>query len=480
MNDRTLISGGCVVTVDDAIGVLPTGDVLIEDGRIAAVADGIEAGDARRIDAAGKIVMPGFVDNHRHTWQTPLRGLLGNGTQRDYLLAVRLQMAALFQPEDNYVGNYVGALEALDNGVTTIVDYSHNAETPEHAVRALDGLRDAGIRAVWAMGYLPGRQAIESVYALAQAGPSPFGPPTFSPDQRDAFAHEIAGERFSSREQLLTLGIAPAEMALVEPEEIWRAYRLAGELEALLTHHTNPAWFPPGDITRLGEQGVLDAETLLVHCTLNTASEWEIIGRTRSHLCVCAESEMQMAMGPPATARMRSLGLAPSLGVDTVSSNGGDLFAQMRLALQTERHADNLEAIEFTETEGMAGLPPQTVSATTEEALRWATLAGAEGAGLGHVTGSLTPGKRADVVILDPGLQLSGWDAERATNSIVLQATPRNVETVLVDGQVVKEDGRLNHVDIGVAERAMADSKATLLEAAQAHGGYFAEVDLPI
>src|SRR5690349_9162982 len=147
--NRLLIKDGYILTMDDTLGELPKGSVLVEGKRIVAVAPTIEASDAEIIDAQGMVVMPGFVDTHRHTWQTQLRAICADWTLMDYIRGIRFFISPEYSPHDVYVGNYVGALEALNAGVTTILDFSHCNNTPEHADGAVTGLRDAGIRAVF-------------------------------------------------------------------------------------------------------------------------------------------------------------------------------------------------------------------------------------------------------------------------------------------------------------------------------------------
>src|SRR5438874_12084568 len=133
--------------MDDAIGELERGSVLVEGDRIAEVSPAIEARDAERIDASGMVVMPGFVDTHRHTWQTALRAICADWTLMEYFRGIRMNISPEYTPEDVFAGNYVGALEALNAGVTTILDFSHCMNSPRHADAALEGLRDTGIRA---------------------------------------------------------------------------------------------------------------------------------------------------------------------------------------------------------------------------------------------------------------------------------------------------------------------------------------------
>src|SRR5262245_42113153 len=140
---RTLLRGGMVVTMDPDLGDLRQGDVLIEDGRIAAVAATVEAADAEVVDATGKIVMPGFVDTHRHTWQTAFRGIGADWTFKQYGAAMHGTLRPRYQPEDVYLGNLLGRIEALNSGITTMLDWFHCSDRPENADAAIEALRAA-------------------------------------------------------------------------------------------------------------------------------------------------------------------------------------------------------------------------------------------------------------------------------------------------------------------------------------------------
>jgi cytosine/adenosine deaminase-related metal-dependent hydrolase len=150
---RTLVRGGRILSMDPAIGQLPQGDVLIEDGLIRAVEPSLGEVDAEVIDATGHIVAPGLIDTHRHTWQTQMRALCTDWTLTDYLFGIRFSVSPAYTPEDVHLGNLLGAVDALESGVTTILDFSHCNNTPEHADAAVAGLLKAGIRAVFGYGF---------------------------------------------------------------------------------------------------------------------------------------------------------------------------------------------------------------------------------------------------------------------------------------------------------------------------------------
>ena len=153
MSTRTLLRGGTVITSARAGEVLPDTDILISaDGTIEAIGHGLSVDDAEVIDVTGRIVLPGFVDTHRHTWQSVVRNVASDWSLTEYLAGLHTGLSKFFRPEDTYTGNYLGALEALDAGITTLVDWSHNLATPAHADAAVQALTDTGMRAVFAHG----------------------------------------------------------------------------------------------------------------------------------------------------------------------------------------------------------------------------------------------------------------------------------------------------------------------------------------
>src|SRR3954469_12671779 len=250
--------------MDDSIGELEQGDVLIEEDRIAEIAPHLDVSDAERIDATGMVVMPGFVDTHRHTWQTAMRAICADWTLMEYFRGIRINISPEYTADDVYAGNYVGALEALDAGVTSILDYSHCNNSPAHADAGIAGLREAGIRGVYAYGYFP----------------APVAEPAFaSPAERIADARRVRSEHFSSQGDLLTMGVAITEAGLIPFEDTAAEVRSARELGALLTAHTACVWGSRSTmgITELNAHGLLDAEQVHVHCNSLPDHELELL-----------------------------------------------------------------------------------------------------------------------------------------------------------------------------------------------------------
>src|SRR5215467_1464308 len=150
---RVLLKGGVVLTMDPRLGDFEKADVLIEGSKIAAVGPNLPADGAASIDASGMIVMPGFVDTHRHIWQGQLRNVLPNGRlDPDYFRDIGTSARNAYRPEDVYVGDLLSAWGAINAGITTLLDWSHISNSPEHSDAAVQGLRDAGIRAVYGYG----------------------------------------------------------------------------------------------------------------------------------------------------------------------------------------------------------------------------------------------------------------------------------------------------------------------------------------
>jgi cytosine/adenosine deaminase-related metal-dependent hydrolase len=446
---RLLIENGYVLSMDDSIGELELGSVLIEGPRIAEVAPSIEVTDAEVIDARGMVVMPGFVDTHRHIWQTALRAICADWTLMEYFRGIRLNISPEYTADDVYAGNYVGALEALDAGVTSILDFSHCNNSPAHADAGLVGLRDAGIRAVYAYGYFP----------------APVAEPAFaSPADRIADAHRVRAEHFSSADDLLTMGIALTETGLLPFDDTAAEVRSARELGALLTAHTACVWGSRSTmgVTELNAHGLIDADQVHVHCNALPDHELELLAGAGAKVSSTPETELQMGMGHPVIGRALALGMKPTLGCDIVSLNSGDMFAQMRIGLQFQRAMDNDPVIE-------GGEMPATLRLGVRDALGWATVNGAEALGLGAVTGTLTPGKQADLVLVG-GEALNMTPRPDPVGSVVVQANASNVDTVLVAGRVVKRAGELVGVHSGRVRR-LADTSRERIFAAAARKG---------
>jgi 5-methylthioadenosine/S-adenosylhomocysteine deaminase len=450
LSERLLVKGGCVLTLDRALGDYERADVLVEDGRIAAVAPDIDAAGAEVLEAAGKIVMPGFVDTHRHTWQTALRGICADWTLQDYFRGIRLHLSTFFRPEDMFAGNYVGALEALDAGVTTVLDFSHCTNTPAHADEAVRGLIDSGLRAIFAYGFYP----------------VPLADPHFADhESRLRDARRVREEHFAAGGGRVAMGLALTEIGLVPFDATRREIETARDLDVLVTAHigsvADPGW--PHEIELLHGAGLLEARQVHVHCNACTNDELALIADSGAAVSVTPETELQMGMGFPITGRALARGLRVGFGCDIVSLQSGDILSQMRLALQTQRALENHVTVE-------PGELPQQLSLTVRKALELATIGGAAALGLDSEIGSLTPGKAADLIAFDTaGLNFTPRNDPVA--AIVLHAHSGNVDTVIVAGRVLKRDGKLLDESAARARRLAEQSRDHIMDAAERTGG---------
>ena len=448
-SSRIAITGGHVLSIDPGIGELERGEVLIEDERIVAVEPSLGDVDAERIDASGAVVMPGFVDTHRHTWQTALRGICADWSLLDYFLGMRSTLSPRYTAEDVGVGNEAGALEALDAGVTTILDFSHCNNTPEHADAAVDGLAGAGIRAVFAYGY----------YAPPRAEPHFASHAARLADSRrvsDALAGRPGG--------LLSMGISLTEPGLIPFTDTCKEVETARELGAVIATHTGCIWGLPSGLDQFAACGLLGPDIVHVHCNACTERDWTLLARSDGKISVTPETELQMGMGHPPIERALQAGLVLSLSCDVVSSNSGDMFTQMRIGLQDARARVNDRA-------HARRTDPTDLAFTTRDALGWATMGGARALGMEDGIGSLTPGKQADVIVVGPGGdRLNMLAPVDAAGAVVQQANASNVRHVLVAGRPVKRDGRLLGVDFTTLARRVEASRDGILERTLADG----------
>lgn len=417
---RILVRGGHVVTVDRTLGVIPDGEVLIEDGQIAAVGRDLGVSDAEVIDAQGGIIAPGAVDTHRHTWQTQLRGCCSNTSLQQYIAGFWADATPSYTADDAGLGTLVGALDALESGVTTLLDHSHITNTPDHADAAVEGLEAAGIRAVYA-------------YGLGQA--DIFAPPTYD---RIADFSRIAGERFSS-DGLITLGAALSDVGLAPMSVMKTQKRLAEEHGAISTAHAGAIWALPSGIRELAQAGILGPDLVLSHATTLTDTEWKLAADAGVRVATTPESELNMGPGRLAINNVIRHGLKPTIGADVVSLNSGDILTPTRLALAYTRWAD-------AEPGNQEGTDVYQVSVSAEQALEWATINGAEAAGLGDRVGSITPGKQGDLIVVG-GQHIGVRPVNDPVGQLVFQTHPGQITDVLVAGRAVKRHGELVGID---------------------------------
>ncbi len=459
MGTKTLIRGGTVLSMDPTIGDLPQGDVLIEDDRIVAVqpeigaeasagdAGAVDAGavDAAVVDASGFIVIPGFIDSHRHVWETAIRGCAPDATLDDYFVEVLDTFAPAYRAEDVYASNLAGALECINAGITTLVDWSHINNTPDHPDAGISALRESGIRAQYAYG--SANTSLSDYWFESKL--------CVPPDD----VRRIRDTYFSSDDGLLTMALATRGPGFCLEDVVRTEWGLARELGIPITVHVGMGRLAGrfemikqlSGLGLIGEE--IGSDTTYIHCCYFSDEEWRLVRDSGGTISIAPQVETQMGHGWPPVMKAIEYGLRPSLSVDVVTTVPGDMFTQMRAAFGAERARMN--AVFWERNEPAEGL------LTARQLLQIATVNGAHTVGLEDRTGSLTPGKKADIVLID-ARQLNVAPIIDPVAAVTLCADVSNVDTVIIDGQFRKRDGRLV-ADTDRARRLVEESRDYLL-----------------
>jgi 5-methylthioadenosine/S-adenosylhomocysteine deaminase len=436
-SNRILLKNGCIITVDKALGDFQQADVLIEGTKISEIRPNIEAADSEVIDASNTIVMPGLIDTHRHLWEGIIRNISADGILANYFPDVLGKLAPVYRPEDAYAGNLISALGAIEAGVTTILDWSHIQNTPEHSDATIKALQETGIRAVFAYGN-PNTSLSDWWFNSSLEHPEDI--------------KRLRTQYFSSEDQLITLGMAPRGPEFTTMEVIRHDWRLAREVGARITVHVGVGENGfTGGIKRMHEEGLLGPDTTYVHCSTLSDDELRYIVDTGGTFSLATAVEMQMRHGMPPIDRILRLGARPSLSVDVETNAPGDMFTQMRAAFQCQRALVNQRAL-------YGGIIEGEQLVTTRDVLEFATIEGARANGLEHKTGSLTPGKEADIILLRTD-RLNLTPLNNAYGAVVAGADTSNVDTVIIAGKIMKRNGQLLNVDIERARTLAIQSR---------------------
>jgi 5-methylthioadenosine/S-adenosylhomocysteine deaminase len=436
-----LIKGGCVLTLDRTIGDFETADVLIEGKTISAVRPNITAPNAEIIDADRMIVMPGFVDTHRHMWQGILRNVLPDGSLEDYRDIVQRTFGAKYTPDDVYAGDLFSALGAIDSGVTCVLDWSHIHNSPAHTDAAVKALFESGARAVFAYGN--GQNETGRYWEIATS----------------KFPGDIARLRkqyFSSDDQLVTLYLAAPGGS---PEQVLPPFKAAREVGARITIHVGvtPAG-ATGLLEKLNAEKALGADTTYVHCCTLNDTEWKLIRDTGGTISIAGYVESLMGHGIPPIQKAIDLGIRPSLSVDVETSVPNDFFSQMRTVFSLQKR----EAWERRH----AGDKNPPAFLTVREVLEFATIEGARANGLDRKIGTLTPGKEADIILLRAD-SLNVMPMNKAVGAVVTNMGPQNVDTVLIAGKVMKRNGQMVGLDFARLRRLGDEARDRVYSAAK-------------
>jgi len=425
---RILIKGGVVLTLDRRIGDFARADVLIEDGKIREVRpDIVVSPDAAAvIDASSRIVIPGFIDTHSHSYQGLLRNIMPNGLlSPDYNRDVQSTLTPAYEPEDAYAGELVTALGMIDMGTTTIVDISQVSHTPEHSNACIRALQDSGIRAVFS--YHRG------------AGP------------RARFPQDITRLQqtyFSSRDQLLTLALTTSLDA--------KLYAVAREAGVPAVLHLVGKDLS-GPLLELARAGLLRPGDEYIHCLGLNDAAWRVIKDTGGRVSLCTQIDMAMGHGTPTIQDALDHGIRPSLSSDHGVEIAQDFFTIMRSTFTFQRNQLFQRA-----RNGEQNLPPLL---SCRDLLEFATIEGARCANLESKVGTLAPGKDADLLLLAAD-RFNIWPLNNAPGVVVNQMNPGNVDAVFIAGKVKKWRGNLVGVDAPRVLRLAADARDAVMRRA--------------
>jgi len=436
---RYVIRGGAVLSMDPAVGDFAVGDVLIEGKRIAAVARSIDAGDATVIDAAGRIVIPGFIDTHHHQFETALRSFLADGllfndglphgavNYFDYILG---KFSMVYRPEDVHISEVFGSLSQLDAGVTTVHDISQIHHSPAHTDAAIQGLVDGGRRSV--LGYFEGH-----------------GPASQYPDD----VRRIRTQYFASNDQLLSL-IMGGEIYLPGYDKPWQ---LGRELGLPVAAHILGNFGIPQAFDAQIQAKQLGPDNLFIHMTGMSDAAWRAVADAGASVSIATAIEMTMRHGMPPILKALQLGIQPSLSTDVECTMTADFFTQMRAMMTLQRALVNDAAL--------AGGKDLPALLTSRDVIRFATVEGAKGLRLDGKVGTLTPGKEADIVLLD-ATALNVAPLNHVPGAVVTLMDRSNVETVMVAGKIRKWQGRMLDADLPKLRAELEASRDYLFKAA--------------
>src|SRR5881397_2062571 len=470
---RYVIRGGSVMSMDPdpKVGDFAQADVLVQGKKILAVGPNLKVGAAGEIDARGRIVMPGFIDTHHHQFETALRSFLANGllindgsgspsANPTYFEYILLTFAPVYRPEDVYISELFGGLAQLDDGVTTVHDVSQIHHSPQHSDAAIKALFDTGRRA--AFGYFESTKT-----TILNTNPD---------NKYPSDAPRIKSQWFSSSDQLVHM-IMGGEVYLGDAttDQSWTIGR---QLDLQIAAHIlSPFGIRPiFDKLAAGTGGNgaigIGPDNLFIHMTGMSDAAWQKVKDVGAQVSIAFPIEMNMRHGIPPIIKMQQLGMEPSLSVDVECTMTADFFTQMRVCMNMQRMVVNqmvLEQGDFVYPNQCptpaSGTPPLL---TTRDVLRYGTINGAKHLRLDKKTGSLTPGKEADILILD-AQSINVAPVNNVPGAVVSLMDRTNVETVIVAGKVRKWQGRLLGVNLNNLRRQLENSRDYVFSEAQAH-----------
>ncbi len=419
---KILIRRGTVVTMVKDNRDLSPGDVLIDGDRIAAVDHSIDASDAFIIDAKGMIVIPGMIDTHRHTWQSTFHAVGPDWLLSDYFRVMRGVLGPVYRPEDLHAATYLGAIEAIDSGITTLVDWAHLMNSPAHADASVDALQDAGIRSVFAYGNSNAGFQLPNAIRLDAAD-----------------AKRIRDLYFTGNDGLVTMALA-IRGPDYSPQEVWMDdFKAARNLGLPITVHVGSNGSYSYSVGQLHKEKLLGPDVTHVHCVSLKDDEYKMIADTGGTVSISVEAEMHLGCGATPLSRLLANGIRPSISTDVPSVTSCDIFGALRMTLGTHRGDISQQMLDHPDRQTESRL-------TTRDMLDFATVRGAAAAGLANKVGQLAPGMQADIVLVSYD-RIGLFPLHNPTALVVMNATPADVDTVLIAGNILKRNGKLQNIN---------------------------------
>ncbi|HTP96905.1 MAG TPA: amidohydrolase family protein [Burkholderiales bacterium] len=411
-----VIRGAYVMTMDPGLGDIADGDVLVRGGEIAEVGRDIKARGVETLAGAGMIVLPGFVETHWHMWNTLLRSLSGDKKERGYFPTVAA-LGKVFTPDDMYQGTRLAAAEAINGGITFVHDWCHNVRAPEYAEADLRALKECGLRGRFSYG-------------------SPQGHPAAQPIDLADFERLSRDWARYAHDGLLSLGLAwraafTDATTMLPTDAARKEFETARRLRLPISVHVSNSRSRSGQIAVLARENFLASDVQLIHAIWFTPEELKSVSAAGSPISLSPFTELRIGFGFPKTGDLITAGVPIGLSVDTTALSGNaDMFAIMKA----------VQNVENALTENEFKLPARRV-------LEFATIEGARSMAVDAAVGSLKPGKRADLIMVDTRAVNLGVFSDPA-HLLVEAAQPANVDTVVIDGRILKRNGKLTAIDV--------------------------------
>lgn len=413
---NVVIRNAYVMTMEPGAADIPNGDVHVNDGVIVAVGEKLNAPGATVIDGRTMIVLPGLVETHWHMWNSLLRSMSGDTPERGYFRTTAT-LGKLFQPNDMYQGTRLACAEAINSGTTFVHDWCHNIRSPEYAEEDLRALRESGLRGRFSYGASQG-MANDAGIDLD-------------------YLRRLAGDwQHRNNDGMISLGLAWRGMGgnnpatAISPDIYRREFDAARSLGLPVSVHASGSRPVIGQVATIAKEGLLDKGMQIIHANMATPEEIDFIAKAGAVLSSSPFSELRIGFGLPQTSNFLAAGIPVGLSVDTVELTGSaDMFGIMKVTQNVEN-----------------GRAENEYKLTARRVLELGTIEGARSMGIDDKVGSLKPGKRADLIMVATRAVNLGVFGNPA-HMLVTAAQPANVDTVMVDGRILKRGGKLTAMD---------------------------------